>query len=293
MSRRIQVMIAGAQKAGTSSLKHYLGQHPDIHTHERNEIVFFIHDPEYSLGYEQVYPGYFGAGPPEHALILAKSAGIMYMPEAVDRLWEHNPDIRIIVSLRNPVDRAYSAYWHARRKGWENLDSFQDALDAEPARLREDRTKWRQCAYVDRGKYCDQVVRLWERFGKEQVTIVFLDDLHKDPLGSCRKLFSELGIDPDFTPLSREHANRAATVRSAWVAKLLVSSGAIKSGISWLIPSGARFHIRKRVKQFNEVGFVPPPIDPEARVRLQEYFEPYNVELRRLLGRDLGQWGRS
>jgi hypothetical protein len=289
----IQIMIAGAQKSGTSSLKYYLGQHPDVHTHERNEIVFFIHDPEYSHGYQEAYPRYFESKPSDNALILAKSAGIMYLPEAVKRLWEHNPAVRIIVCLRNPVDRAYSAYWYARRKGWENLDSFEEGLRAEPARVREDLKKWRQCAYLDRGLYYDQIVRLWERFGKEQVRILFLEDLHRDPVGSCQTLFAWLGIDAGFTPLNRERVNRAATVRSAWLAQLMVSSKAITEVLGPLIPSEVRFFIKDRIKQVNEKGFLPPPMHPETRVRLQKYFEPFNAELSRIVGRDLSHWDRS
>ena len=154
---KIQLMIVGAQKAGTSSLLRYLAQHPDIHTHAQPEMTFFLQAREYTRGYEWAFGKYF-TGQNSHDEIqdkhlIAKNVMVMHSPEVMQRIYEHNPEIHLVVLLREPVARAYSAYWWARRRGWENIKTYEEALAAEETRLNEGWFKWRQCAYQYNGIY--------------------------------------------------------------------------------------------------------------------------------------------
>ena len=211
-------MIVGAQKSGTSSLLRYLAQHPDIHTHAQPEMTFFLQDREYTRGYAWAFAKYFAG---EHAdseiegkHLIAKNVMVMHSPEVMQRIYEHNPDIHLVVLLREPVARAYSAYWWARRRGWENIKNYEEALAAEEARLNEDWFKWRQCAYQYNGVYYPHVRNLITQFGSSNVHCILTDDLKENAAAVCQQLFKHVGIHTDFKPVIGKRHNQAAMPRS-------------------------------------------------------------------------------
>ena len=193
-ARHVDVLIAGAQKAGTSSFLRYLGAHPSLSAHETPELPFFIDDAQYAAGWESAYARSYTQQAADRALLLAKSAGAMYLPHVPDRLCHHNPSMHIILLLREPGDRAFSAYRYLRARGHESARTFAEAIDLEPARLRSDYLRYHVFAYADRGRYFTQVERLWERFGTENVTILNFDDIVNDPVGSVHLVTSSLGL---------------------------------------------------------------------------------------------------
>ena len=95
---------------------------------------------------------------------------------AINRLYQHNPKVYIILVLRNPVGRAYSAYWYARQIGWENIVSFNDAVWMPPDRSTDPVAK-RSIAYLDRGIYALHIKRILDIFPPEQVLILRFEDL--------------------------------------------------------------------------------------------------------------------
>ncbi len=290
MAKPIELMIVGAQKAGTSSLVRYLGEHPKVCTHDTREMTYFVRDEEYAGGYEGVFERYFGRLRDESTIIVAKSAGMMHWPEAIGRLHAHSPNMHVLALLRQPVDRAYSAYWYCRRVGLEDLRSFEEAIEAEPRRMREDPARWRHCAYVERGEYHRQLLSIYEIFDKSRVHVFFLEDLKRDPAELCERIFRLLGLDPDFTPDVNRKFNKAAMVRSETVAKLLSENLPLKKLADMIISRRARYWIRERVRRFNEKEFTPPAMNPETRRKLIGHFEPLNRKLADLTGRDLKGW---
>ncbi len=226
--RPIDLMIVGAQKAGTTSLLRYLGNHPSICIHEKPEILFFLIDEEYQKGYSWAFDKYFGHCVDNKKLLFAKNVGIMYSIEAISRLKYHNPDVNLVVMLRNPVDRAYSAYWYALREGWETLKSFEDALDAEPERLKEDSFKWRHCAYLDRSLYYKHIQTLYEIFKKGQIHIYFYDDFKKDPLSVCKQILSIFNVDMENFNIPSIKFNKSAISRSQYLIRLINTDNIVK-----------------------------------------------------------------
>ena len=128
--QKINFIIAGAQKAGTSSLKYYLGQHPDICTHTRLEFSYFIDEKDYKQGYNKNYIRYFSHINKEQ-IILAKSVSILSDENFIKRMYKHNKNLKFVFVMRNPVDRAYSSYWYSKSESWENSNSFEEALKRE------------------------------------------------------------------------------------------------------------------------------------------------------------------
>lgn len=290
MTKPIQLMIVGAEKSGTSSLSRYLEQHPNICSHEQREMTYFVNDEEYAQGYAKTYPRYFSKCKNDQSILLGKNVGVMYWPEAVKRLWNHNPNCQLVAILRNPVDRAYSAYWYARRMGWEDLESFEEAIAAEPIRFKEGGLKRRYCAYLDRGIYHKQLAVLFEHFERNQVHVFLFEGLKSDPVGMCHKIYKAVGIDADYIPQVSGQYNKAAIPRSPVLSKLLSSAHPLKRAVRKLLSDRVSFLIREQIRLLNEKTLSPPLMKPETRAYLGEYFMSPNLELGKLLGRDLSQW---
>ena len=296
-------MIVGAQKSGTSSLLRYLAQHPDIHTHAQSEMTFFLQAHEYTQGYERAFVKYFAGASPdeknEERQLIAKNVMVMHSPEVMQRIYEHNPEMHLVVLLREPVARAYSAYWWARRRGWENIKTYEDALAAEATRLKEDWFKWRQCAYQYNGIYYPHVKNLMTQFGSDRVHCFLTDDLKENAEAVCQQVFNCMRIRDDFRPSIGARHNQATMPRSEGFSFLftqfLASHNPLRRAIRKLVPDATAYKLRKAVLDWNEKpqkgeNWTPPPLNPEIRERQMAYFKPFNEQLAELLDRDLSTW---
>jgi hypothetical protein len=289
MDRHIEIMIAGAEKAGTSSLKAYLGQHPELAMHPQQELMYFAADDEYRKGLDHTLKRYYGAA--DGRRLVAKSVAIMYVPEAAMRLHDHNPQVRIVIVLRNPVDRAYSAYWHSRLRGWEQLDSFEQALEAEPGRISDDERHARFHGYRLRGQYDVHLRRLMATFSAP-LEVFLTEDLASDPAGVCRSIFAAAGVDESFAPDVSTRDNASAAARSERFAAWLAGDSFTKRALARIGATRQRDLIRAAVDRLNSRPFTPPPMDPETRMALVQDFQRSNERVAELIDRDLADWNR-
>lgn len=294
MTKRIDLMIVGAQKSGSTSLFRYLSEHPGIHTHPQSEMSFFMNDHEYGEGYDKTFSRYFTGFPSGNRVLLAKHAMAMYSEAAIKRIHSHNPEIHVAVVLRNPVARAYSAYWYARRNGWEDARTFEDALDREEARLKEGWLKWRNCAYTLNGCYFEHIARLHDTFSKSRVHVFLSEDLHKDPLAVCVSMLEKFDLGEGFAPdVGRRH-NTAGMARSQGVASvfawLMKDTNPVRAALRIFIPSSVSHRLRKGFLELNEKDFSPPPMNLETKRRLIAAFREHNDRLAAILDRNLDNW---
>jgi Sulfotransferase domain len=293
-------MLVGAPKAGTTSLYRYAAQHPKLTSHRQREMAFFFSDEEYPRGYDACAAKYFPDArdkQPGRTTPLAKHVFTMYSPAAVKRLEAHNPDIHVFALLRDPVQRAYSSYWYARRRGWESARTFEQAIAWEANRPADGWLPDRDRMHMRVGVYHPHVKRLLDTFGEDRVHVFLTDDLTADAARLCRVIFESAGVDPGFTPdLTRTH-NPAAAARSEPVARavagLLKSRGPVKRALRRLIPHGLARRTRHALLRLNEKPFTPPPMNEQTRQRLAEHFAPHNEALSQLIGRDLSAWSRA
>jgi hypothetical protein len=249
-------LLIGAQKSGTTSLYRSLKQHPAVLGFWGKELHFF--DRRYDNGLEW-YRRHFplaarvawirrrtGIDP----AVGEGSAGYLLHPAAPGRTREDIPAARLVCLLRDPVERAYSHYQLQRRIGRETL-SFEEALDAEPARAwpelervaadpacpNQDPRMIFEFSYLARGRSAEQLERWLECFPREQLLVLFNDDLAADPDGTVNRAFAFLGL-----PEHHEGEHRQL---------------------------GQRWY---------------EPMAPETRERLEAYFAEHDEALERLLG---------
>jgi hypothetical protein len=286
----ITLSIIGAQKAGTSSFLRYLVQHPQTCSHRQPEMNFFVNNEEFGNGYPQAFKRYFHCAKNNSSVLVAKSVGILDSPSLIRRIYEHNHKMQVVVLLRNPVDRAYSAYWYARRAGCENLKRFEDALEANPSRFAGDRQCEQACSYLERGIYINKIKCLFTYFPSSQVHIFLLEDLKQDAIGICQRLYEACGIAADFVPEINFRYNVATKVRLYPLTYLVNKIKLAKRMVRLLLPPPVADNIKSSINEWNQKQFDLPTIQPETRDQLLAFFRPFNDELSYFLNRDLSHW---
>ncbi len=290
--RKPDFFIVGAAKSGTTSLYNYLTQHPSVFMPVNKEPYFFggRRETESQIDLEEYLKLFEGV--PQSMSAGEASTTYLFLQNAAYKIKRFQPRANIIMVLRNPVDRAYSQYWHNFRNGYVH-SSFDEELQAEEKRLR---CGWdgffpdahAPAYYLKSGHYAEQVSRFLEVFGKDSVRVYLFEDLISNARGICRDVFSFLGVDPNF-PIEAERVyNVSGPVRSATLSRLLTrslrSKDLIKKAVpvSWLRPA-REWVLRKNTKSV-------PPMNPKTRFRLQKVFEEDILYVQNLTGRDLSHW---
>lgn len=251
-----EFLIVGAQRCGTTSLHHYLLQHPAVAGPRWSKGVHWF-DTDYqrsSAWYRAHFPTTAQrerisrrAGAP--AVVGESSPYYLFHPFGAARMAAELPDTRFIVLLRDPVERARSHHEHEVARGFETL-SFEEALEREDERLAgADAVLARRGgvhhshqhhAYAARGRYAEQLVRLFGAVGRDRVLVVFTADLDRDTAATLGRVHRFLGLP----------VREVATPR--------------------------RWNVREK-----------PDVAPATLERLRAAFEPHDAELRALLGCDL------
>lgn len=267
--------ILGAAKCGTTSLANHLRAHPDVFIPEIKEVSYFNIEANWAEGREW-YEQWFRDVAGERAVGDATPA-YLYVPEVVHRLADTvGTDVRLVVQLRDPVNRTYSHYWHRRREGVEHRP-LDDVLDEELGGAEG----W---GYVGRGRYLEQIQRYVDVFGSDSVHTVLFDDLVTRPQEAYASVCRHLGVDDAFVPddLGERYNTHFEIVRPRLYRAML----AVRLGR--LVPAAVGRRLWERVAVAREYS----PIDEQTRDRLRAYFAPHNRALEAYLERDLAAvWG--
>ncbi len=214
-------IVVGAQRCGTTTLYRVLSEHPDIVRPTFSKGIFYF-DINYAKG-ARWYRGHFPIAAlarrrvPGAAPVAFESSGYYsFHPLAAERIGRDLPGVRLVLMVRDPVERAYSAYKHELARGFET-ESFERALELEPERLAGEVERMvadpsyesfdhRHHAYVTRGQYAEQVERLQQAVGADHVFVMDADDFFADPGTQVAELFDWLGLRP-WTPSQVEQWN--------------------------------------------------------------------------------------
>lgn len=294
MNRKVDFVIAGAQKSGSTSLFSYVSQHPDIFLPPVKEISFFLQAEAWQNGSAYLRPFYRSMK--DEKLVGMAHAHIFAFPDSAKRIRSHNPNARVIVVLRNPVDRAYSAYWHARREGRETCETFETALERESERRKDHYTPDAGFSYVAHGHYADHLEAFLEVFDRQNIKTILTEDLSGRGRETIADVFEWLGVDPDLVRVDVEkRRNVAAMPRHMWLHRMIKSPDSrLKRFYYAVVPSAVRFRIRYGpvawITRKNLAPFEYPALRPETRQRLVEHFTAYNQRLAQLIDRDLSHW---
>jgi hypothetical protein len=293
--RKVDVMIIGAQKAGTTSLKNYLGQHPSIITHLQTEFSFFLVEKEYDGGIETAFKNYFSDADPNSdntKKVVAKSAGMYVNELSMQRLKASNPNCLIVLLLRNPVDRAYSSYLMEVNSGW--FDESWSTIKSSLKKFRNGERDQMFRLFIEMGMYADQLKKIYRCFSKEQVLIFNFDDLKKNPSAVCKKIFSAMDTDAAFIADTSQRFNPSKRPRAKQLSKIVTwmrfDNNPVKQLLKFILPPSSFIQfghwVTNSVSRQNRL----PTMDSEVRLLLCEFFKPYNNALQDMTGMDFEQW---
>ncbi len=312
MAKLPNFFVVGAPKTGTTSLYHYLDQHPQIYMSAVKEPHFFAAEfreenfaaelrpgiardtrslrkflsgsmPQKRLGGIVTdwddYVRLFANARQESALGEA-SVGYLWSPTAPGRIAETIPGAKILVMLRDPADRAFSQYRHGLANGsirWSFREHIQRNLRHRSAEF---------CAsypFLEFGLYAEQLSRYLERFGRN-VWVGFHEDFRSRPLELFQNICRFLGVDPEFSPdMTRQHLE-AEVPRNAAVG-WLKRSGSWRAAAS-LTPSKLRPLIRRALM----LNAGTTRMDPADRKFLVDHYREDIRKLTRLVSRELDGW---
>lgn len=305
-------LLVGAAKSATTSLYHYLNQHPAIRMTSLKETWFFSfvdNPPNYQspgvlsgvVSRVEEYTRLFAGAGAQHKLGDASPSYLYTYRDTLRNIRSIYPapyleNLRIVISLREPVSRAYSQYWTFRRFAEEPL-AFDAAVEQAviERRLRDNWNIFYD--YTGFGRYYEQVKAYLDAFGKDRVLIVLYEDIQKDPVGVCQRIFAFLGVDAGFVPeVGKRHNDVTGDPRYKWLLRIIKSKHPVKRRItaglrralSWLPREATgravdRFALRLFKPQRKEMA-------PPTRARLARAFADDVRRLETLIGRDLSHW---
>src|SRR3954468_11039678 len=188
---RLDFVVAGVQKAGTTALHYFLARHPHIALPRDQALHFFDNEGNFQ-------------GPPDYQILHRNfnrgwrwrtagevTADYVYYSPALERIARYNPEMKLIISLRNPTDRAFS-HWNMRRaKGREPLE-FLDAIKRDQEQIGSGTLRGN--AHLERGFYAAQLERVFGLFPRQHVLVIKYEDFRRDHARTINGVFDFLGV---------------------------------------------------------------------------------------------------
>ncbi len=293
-------LIIGSQKSGTSSLYRYLKAHPQIFMTRIKEPKFFAlestdfgFNAPYSLPEEVAriadraqYEALFADVSDERAWGEA-STWYLHTPGTAERIRQLVPDMKLIAILRQPVERAYSNFLHAKNYlKIEPYDDFAQAIRAEEERWQQ---QWGHPWYYKRKGFYFQLLKpYFDIFPRDQIRVYLMDDLKADARGLLQDIFRFLEVDDSFEPdFARRYNVSANSARSQTLHKVLNQPNPAKAIVRRFLPARMRRQLKLKLQQKNRAE---QQISPEIRAELMDEFRNDILKLQDLIDRDLSLW---
>jgi len=304
--------IVGAAKAGTTSIFNYLNNHPDVYMSpikephyfskdiscedfseeykkkvcfdikaylskpqlEKKHIAFVDNINDYLELFREVY---------NEKVIGEISNGYLFSKVASKEIFEFNPKAKILIILRNPVERAFS-HWLMDLRGGLNLE--KDFLKAIEKDYNQKEKGWgKSHLYIELGLYYEQIKRYLDTFPKEQVKIMFFDDLKKDSKKFMNEIFEYLDLNPIELDTNKRY-NKAQLPKNRLIynlAKNIYSYELVKK----LIPGFISKKIKNKLMTDKDL---PKLTERERKILYDKYFKEDIDKLERLINYDLTMW---
>ena len=283
-SKRLDFIGIGVHKSATTWIAKCLEEHPDIRFSKvlyNKELYFFNRDDRYQLGYEWYHHGF------EFGSWKTGEFSPLYFPDSrvPQRIYKYNPNIKLLLSLRNPIDRAFSHHLDEIRGGNlpKNKLNFWDAIEENPN-------------YIELGKYASQLERYLEFFEADQIHITLYEEIKSNPESVLKRLFQFLNVDASYKPSSIEKkVNVSHSYRIPQINNFIKSTSRF---IRPLVGDKVAENIKKTgilvpIEKFNNVPSnisITPSLSEDDRKRLYDILDKEIERLAILIDRDLSHW---
>jgi hypothetical protein len=266
----------------------YLGTHPKVYAPGVKEPHFHARQstglPTWGVASSEEYEALYRNAEFDQKVV-DSSAWNLYCEPACKLIHTLNPEARVIISLRSPVERAYSQYLHMIQRGWEGCATFEDALAKEKDRICEG-AFWHY-HYASVGFYAAQVQRFIDLFGSDRVMVIIFEAWTKRPELYLDEVYRFIQVEPgqirklgdreNVTEIPLSHVMRQQIAAIPFAARFLNDA----------LPSSLRVRARCLLARFK---IRKPTMRPSVRKELLSVFQDDIRELEQLLSLDLSQW---
>ncbi len=296
------LFIVGQPKSGTTALHQFLGQHPEIFMSSIKEPHFFCSDFHlesdraygkqrfFNFRNESAYLQLF-AKANEVKIAGESSTNYLYSQVAAEKIYNFNPDAKIIIILREPAKFLYSLHSHYVKFTEENEPDFLTALALESERKQEKYTSDRVTSpsylyYSQRVQYCQQVKRYYNRFKPEQIKVVIFEDFQSENERVYREILEFLGVNPNFKPeYSSINVNKEVKFQAI---NNLVNSPLMKNISKNLLSQEFNEFVRDNIVEKFLWHQAPKSVMPEAiKIKLMQQYLPQVRQISDLIDIDL------
>ena len=301
------LFIVGQPKSGTTALHQFLGQHPEIYMSSVKEPHFFCAD--FHLESDRAYgrQRFFDfRNESAYLQLFSRAKGVkiagesstnyLYSQVAAEKIYNFNPDAKIIIILREPAKFLYSLHSHYVKFTEENEPDFLTALALETDRKQEKAISPRVISpsylyYSQRVQYYQQVKRYCDRFSSEQIKVVIFEEFKSENKRIFREILELLAVDPNFTP-EYEAINVNKEVKFKAINNL-INSPLVKSISKNLVSQEFNEFIRDNIVEKYLWYSAPKVKMPEdIKIQLMREYKPQVVKISELLNIDLlAKWG--
>lgn len=301
MKSRPNLFFIGAMRCGSTSINLMLDQHKDIFMSPIKEPRFFeaevlrsmikddsAKDSEYkefiSKGKHRILEAYLelfnGA---EQQKYLGESSHYIYSPSTAKLIKDFSPEARILISLRDPVDRLFSEYQLFKRRGktYKNFKSFLN----ENAKVQQGKLYEKEGGRLNKGFYYDRLKVFLDVFGKENVKIIFFEDFSRDGKVVMNEVFSWLGLE--MNQISEVHTQKSGAIKQNPIFRFLLNNRSLKRMLRRFVPKLLKEKIRSKVY---DVALEKEEMDDKSRELLKQYYAKDRQMLIQNLGLDLSKW---
>lgn len=307
--KKPNLFIVGQPKSGTTALHQFLGQHPEIYMSSIKEPHFFCADFHlesdraygkqkfFDFRNESAYLQLFAKADQEK-IVGESSTNYLYSKVAAEKIYNFNPEAKIIIILREPAKYLYSLHSHYVKFTEENEPDFLTALAKENDRIQEKYLSPRVTSpsylyYSQRVQYAQQVKRYYNRFKPEQIKVVIFEDFKSANERIYREILEFLGVDPNFIP-QYDAVNVNKEVKYQGINNI-VNNPLVKNITKNLFSQEFNEFVRDNiVEKFLWHQAPKATMPPELETQLREKYQPQVAAISDLLGIDLvTKWGYS
>ncbi len=283
--------IVGAPKCGTTSLAHWLSEHPAVFMSTPKELHYFNFDSDHhSILTINDYEKIFKDAKPHHKAVGEASVWYLLSNEAASNILKYQDKAKFIVCLRNPIEMSVSLHNQLKYVGDENIEQFEAAWNAQGDRLKNKNVPKtckdpRQLIYGESCKLGLQLQHLIQTVGEDKVLTVFIDDLKCDPKREYHRVLEFIGVENDLKE-SFPVINIAKRTRIQWLRTYSRRWFLFKQKKGWKFGFG----LANFLDGYNKVERERLQISEQMQQKLREHFINDIALLSAITNRDLTHW---
>jgi hypothetical protein len=267
-----------------------LGEHPDLRNPLCMEFTYFSAPTEQKQGLATFMERYFPDADKPSVHLIAKMSNLYRYRKALELLNAHFPDCHLAFIVRDPVQRAYSAYRMACYDGWMTYDSgYMERLiqEGRPGEELYD-------LFVGYGLYAASLETIWQIFPRHKVHVFRFEDLKRDPQGVCDVLFNAMALAPHTLKAKEKVHNETVQARSTFLASVIhwmrLETNPIKRSVRSVLPYPLYLRLAGTIRDANRSDRSFPPMDPRVQAHWGAFYREHDARLAAMIGADLSAW---